>query len=98
MQSLNTAPTTICQLTLLPSPPLWPDFWTSGHWVEAMTLHNNALAVAQSVGDLSGEASALHDLGTIQYCRGDYAEAAATQRRARELYHALGYQLGEANA
>jgi tetratricopeptide (TPR) repeat protein len=71
---------------------------TSGHWVEAMTLHNKALAAARSAADLGAEASALHDLGTIQYCSGDYAEAAASQRRARELYRATGSQLGEANA
>ena len=69
---------------------------TQGHWTEAVTLGQAALAAARTAGDRHGQAWALHQLGVVQWLTGDYLAAAATLAGALELFRDLGHRRGQA--
>jgi tetratricopeptide (TPR) repeat protein len=69
-----------------------------GHWNEAVTLHQLALATGRAAEDRAGQAGAFHSLGTIQRLTGDNAAATASQTRALELFCDLGDRRGQASA
>jgi tetratricopeptide (TPR) repeat protein len=69
-----------------------------GHWHEAVTLHSIALTAARRQGDTQAEASALVDLGTVQYQTGDFPAAAASLDQALRLFDAASDRLGYAKA
>jgi tetratricopeptide (TPR) repeat protein/transcriptional regulator with XRE-family HTH domain len=69
----------------------------NGHWGQALTLHNIALAVARQEGDTLGEAAAHANIGDVKYLIGDYPAAIAKLTTAMELFRSLGNKLGEAN-
>ena len=71
---------------------------SQGHWDQALTLHLTALRAAHHAGRRPDEARALADLGDIQFLTDDYPAAAATLRRALDLYGGLGDRAGEAAA
>ncbi len=52
-----------------------------GPWGQALTLHHTALDAARTAGDRLGEATALNDLGIMQYLTGDYPAATAARSR-----------------
>jgi tetratricopeptide (TPR) repeat protein len=55
-----------------------------GPWAEAITRHATALRAARQLGDRSGQANALNNLGDMRRLTGDYPDA------ARDLEEALG--------
>ena len=69
---------------------------TRGHWTEAATLAQAALAAARTADDEHGQAISLGDLGLIQELTGTYPAATASQQQALRLYRDLGDQRGQA--
>jgi tetratricopeptide (TPR) repeat protein len=71
---------------------------TEGHWTEAVTLGQIALAAARTAGDLQGQAWTLNQLGTVQELTGEYPAAAASQAQALQLFRDLSDRRGQACA
>jgi tetratricopeptide (TPR) repeat protein/transcriptional regulator with XRE-family HTH domain len=69
-----------------------------GHWDQALTLHQIALAAARRAGDQPGEARALLLLGAMQVMTGGYAAAVVTLQQALAVYRDLGDPAGQAAA
>jgi tetratricopeptide (TPR) repeat protein/transcriptional regulator with XRE-family HTH domain len=69
-----------------------------GHWDQALTLHQIALAAARRAGDQPGEARALLLLGAIQVFTGGFAAAVITLQEALAVYHDLKDPTGRADA
>ena len=69
---------------------------TQGHWNEALSLGQAALAAARTTGDRQGQAWALTQLGIAQELTGDYPAAAASQTEALRLFRDIGNQRGQA--
>jgi tetratricopeptide (TPR) repeat protein/transcriptional regulator with XRE-family HTH domain len=69
-----------------------------GPWADAIARHTVAIAAAQHLGDRSGQAGALSNLGIVRRATGDYSRAAHALERSLNIYRALGDQLGQANA
>src|SRR6266536_4293109 len=69
---------------------------TQGHWNEAISLGQTALAAARTAGDRQGEAWTLNQLGIVQELTGDYPAAAASLTRALQLSGDLGDRRGQA--
>jgi tetratricopeptide (TPR) repeat protein len=67
-----------------------------GHWSEALSLGQAALAAARMAADLQGQAWALNQLGIAQELTGDYPAAAASQTEALQLFRDIGNQRGQA--
>ena len=67
-----------------------------GHWNEAVTLGQAALAAARTIGDRHGQALALEGLGEVQQRTGDYPAAAASLAQALQLSRDLGDRHGQA--
>ncbi|MEV0029478.1 BTAD domain-containing putative transcriptional regulator [Nocardia sp. NPDC050793] len=65
---------------------------------DAVILHGAALQASRRVGDRTGEARALTDLGWTAWRRGDYGDAEALSRQAAELCRATGIAYEEARA
>ncbi|MFD8379515.1 tetratricopeptide repeat protein [Streptomyces sp. NPDC059679] len=71
--------------------------WLTGDNAGAAELAEQALDLFRALGDRSGEANALWDLGRVRL-GGDYAGAAELFEQALDVFRALGDRLGEANA
>ena len=71
---------------------------TEGHWTEAVTLGQIALAAARTASDLQGQAWTLNQLGTVQELTGEYPAAAASQAQALQLFRDLGDRHGQSRA
>jgi tetratricopeptide (TPR) repeat protein len=56
------------------------------------------LALYCDLGDRAGQANALINLGMAQWRTGDYQAAAASGRRALELFGDLGHRYGQGDA
>jgi tetratricopeptide (TPR) repeat protein len=69
-----------------------------GPWTEAIGLQTTAVQAAQHIGDRLGQATALLDLGTVQWLAGDYPGADQALGEALGMYRDLGDRLGQANA
>jgi DNA-binding SARP family transcriptional activator/tetratricopeptide (TPR) repeat protein len=69
-----------------------------GHWDQALTLHQIAVAAARRAGDQPSQARALMQLGAMQALTGDLALALATFQQALAVYRDLGDRAGEADA
>ena len=71
---------------------------TQGHWNEAVTLGQAALAAACDARDRHGQAWTLNQLGVAQWLTGDYPAATANLTQALELFRDLGHRRGQACA
>ena len=69
-----------------------------GPWTDAITRHTTAAQAAWHLGDRSGQASALHHLGSARRLTGDYPGAGQVLGEALGIYRDLGDRLGQANA
>ena len=69
-----------------------------GPRAEAITRHTAAIEAARHLGDLLGQANALHDLGDVRWLTGDYPAAAQALEQALGIYRDLGDLRGQANA
>jgi tetratricopeptide (TPR) repeat protein len=70
----------------------------TGHWDQALAIHNVALTVAGLNGDRLGQANALNELGIMQYVKGEYPAANDSLTEALTLYRGLDNKVGQANA
>jgi DNA-binding SARP family transcriptional activator len=71
---------------------------TDGPWPSALTAHAAAAAAADRLGDQSGQARALTELGIVRYKSGDYPGAVDSLRTALNLYRKAGDKPGQAHA
>ena len=67
-----------------------------GHWNEAVTLGQAALAAACTIGDRRGQAWALNKLSVVQRRTGDYPAATASLTQTLQLFGDLGDRRGQA--
>jgi tetratricopeptide (TPR) repeat protein len=68
-----------------------------GYWDQASTLHHTALAAARQAGDLTGEATALTNLGSVQRQKGDIEANLRSQREALAVFKRSSSRLGQAH-
>ncbi len=73
-------------------------FDRQGYWHDQIAIQHMAIAAAQRLGDLDGEAHAVRDLGTAFARLGAYPKAQMYYGQARDLHRRLGDRLGEARA
>jgi DNA-binding SARP family transcriptional activator/tetratricopeptide (TPR) repeat protein len=71
---------------------------TGGHYVDAITIHSAARHAARRTGDRAAEATALTNLGIVDWRQGRYRQAAGHHRRALRISREIGDQFGEATA
>ena len=69
-----------------------------GHWNEAASFGQAALAAARTARDRHGQAWARNQLGVVQWLTGDYPAAAASLTQALQLSRDLGDRRGQACA
>ncbi len=69
-----------------------------GPWEEAGTRHAAAIQAARDIGDRSGEAGALLDLGQLRQLTGDYPSATQLLAEALGIFRDLGNWSGQATA
>ncbi|MGW6445724.1 tetratricopeptide repeat protein [Lentzea sp. NPDC055074] len=65
------------------------------HNADAFSVHRHALSAAETLGDLTGKARALLDLGRSHTRSGSYREADERYRQALRLFRRLGDVAGE---
>jgi tetratricopeptide (TPR) repeat protein len=68
----------------------------SGHYSEAITIHNHARTAAQCAGDRAAEAVVLNGLGGVQWRQGRFEEAVGYYRQALELFRQISDRSGQA--
>ncbi len=71
---------------------------TGGYYPDAITVHTAARSAAHRTGDRAAEATALTNLGIVDWRQGRYRQAACHHRRALEVSRAIGDRSGEAIA
>jgi tetratricopeptide (TPR) repeat protein len=70
--------------------------YIQGHWIEAVTLGQAALATACTARDRRGQAWTLKQLGVARWLAGDYPAATASLTQALELFGDLDDRYGQA--
>jgi DNA-binding SARP family transcriptional activator/Tfp pilus assembly protein PilF len=71
---------------------------TGGHYTDAVTIHSAARRTARLTGDRAAEATALTNLGIIDWRQGSYQQAARNHQQALKASHQIGDRSGEAIA
>ncbi len=71
---------------------------TGGHYADAITIHRAARHAARRTGDRAAEATALTNLGIVDWRQGRYQQAAGHHRRALRISREIGDRFGEATA
>ena len=61
-----------------------------GNYPEALKRYEEALRIAEQLGDLSGKAKRLNNIGTIYDAQGNYPEALKRYEEALEILNKLG--------
>ena len=71
---------------------------TGGHYPDAITIHSAAREAARRIGDRAAEATALTNLGIVDWRQGRYRQAAGHHRLALKVSQEIGDRSGEAIA
>jgi DNA-binding SARP family transcriptional activator/tetratricopeptide (TPR) repeat protein len=71
---------------------------TGGHYTDAITIHSAARHAARRLGDRAAEATALTNLGIVDWRQGRYRQAAGHHRRALRISREIGDRFGQATA
>jgi DNA-binding SARP family transcriptional activator/tetratricopeptide (TPR) repeat protein len=71
---------------------------TGGHFPDAITIHSGARHAARRLGDRAAKATALTNLGIIDWRQGRYRQAASHHRQALKVSREIGDRSGEATA
>ena len=71
---------------------------TGGHYPDAITIHSAARQAARRAGDRAAEATALTNLGIVDWRQGRYRQAASHHRLALKVSQQIGNRSGEAIA
>ena len=74
------------------------DYRSLRHYQEAIEYHQQALEIAQEIGDRSQEAASLSNLGIDYHFLGEYQEAIKHHRQALEIAQEIGDRLQEATS
>jgi DNA-binding SARP family transcriptional activator/Tfp pilus assembly protein PilF len=69
-----------------------------GHYLEALTVSGRALGAARRTGDRIAEATALTQIGIVDWQQGRFQQAADRHRQALGLFREAGDRAGEARA
>jgi tetratricopeptide (TPR) repeat protein len=69
-----------------------------GHFSEALTIFSHALDAARRTGDRAAEATALNDIGYVDWQLSCHQQAGDRHRQALALFRAAGDRAGEAYA
>ena len=67
-----------------------------GHYLEATTIQTCARRAAEDAGDRAAEATALNNLGKVDWHQGRYQQASGHHQRAITLFREIGDRTGEA--
>jgi tetratricopeptide (TPR) repeat protein len=70
--------------------------YNGGHLPEALTIFSHALGAARRTGDRAAEATALNDIGNVDWQQGRYQQAGDHHRQALALFREAGDRAGEA--
>jgi tetratricopeptide (TPR) repeat protein/transcriptional regulator with XRE-family HTH domain len=73
---------------------LWRYFDTAGHYLDALSTQDHALAIVRDRGDRAAEATALHHIATVHRRWGRYDEAAERCREALAIQREIGDRAG----
>jgi len=73
-------------------------YYSLGDYAGAIKYHKQDLAIAQKIGDRSGEGKALGNLGIAHRCRGDYALAIKYHQQDLAIAREIGDRSGEGKA
>jgi DNA-binding SARP family transcriptional activator/tetratricopeptide (TPR) repeat protein len=76
----------------------WLYFDREGYWHDQVAIQRLAIAAAERLGDVAGQAHAYRDLGATYGRLGALAEARRYCTRSLDLHHEAGDRLGEARA
>jgi tetratricopeptide (TPR) repeat protein/transcriptional regulator with XRE-family HTH domain len=71
---------------------------SGGYYYEAVTVHRTAHHTAHHLGDTAAEATALTDLGVIEWVLGRYEESTRLYQQALALFRENGDRPGQARA
>ncbi|WP_250038371.1 tetratricopeptide repeat protein [Paractinoplanes maris] len=71
---------------------------TGSHNADALTLHDQGFHAAVRLGDVTGQATALLDIGFTYGRLGDHGRAAAALQRAADLFRSAGSPTGQRRA
>jgi tetratricopeptide (TPR) repeat protein len=71
---------------------------TGSHNADALTLHDHGYHAAVRLGDVTGQATALLDIGFTYGRLGDHGRAAASLQRAAQLFRSTGSPTGQRRA
>jgi tetratricopeptide (TPR) repeat protein len=71
---------------------------TGGHYADAVAIHDHARRAAHDIGDRAGEATALTNLGVVDWRKGTYERAAEHYQQALDLLQPAGDRDGRARA
>jgi tetratricopeptide (TPR) repeat protein/transcriptional regulator with XRE-family HTH domain len=71
---------------------------SGSHYYEAVTIHSTARHTARRLGDSAAEATALTDLGVIEWILGRYQQSARRYQQALALFRENGDRPGQARA
>jgi DNA-binding SARP family transcriptional activator/tetratricopeptide (TPR) repeat protein len=71
---------------------------TGGHYTDAITIHSAARDAARRTGDRAAEATALTNLGIVDWRQGRYRQAAGHHRQALRVSREIGDRFGQATA
>ena len=68
-----------------------------GRYDEAVTMYQESQKITEELGDKSGIASTLHQLGNVHYAQGRYEEAATMYQESLKISEELGDRSGIAS-
>nr|WP_269440664.1 tetratricopeptide repeat protein [Micromonospora tarapacensis] len=71
---------------------------TDGSWALAISLHTSAANAAHRLTEQLGEATALNNLGDMEYLVGNFPAASTALEQALTIFRDIGERLGEADA
>jgi tetratricopeptide (TPR) repeat protein len=71
---------------------------SGGHFAEALTIFSHALGAARRTGDCAAEATALIQIGNVDWRQSRLQQAGDHHRQALALFRAAGERAGEARA
>jgi len=73
-------------------------FLTSSNYPEALTVFGHALGAARRTGDRAAEATALHEIGYVDWQQGRLQQSVDHDQQALALFRGAGDRAGEARA
>ena len=73
-------------------------YYSIGKYQQSIKFAQQSLQIARTIGDRSGEASSLGNLGNIYYALGEYQQTIDYHQQALEIFQQIGNRNEEANS